>query len=258
MQENSPTVQRGPSIRQLLFLRPVLQFVQALFRKAGFKLIYAQVSGIPDAELYAPFFEPWTAADWRRRLRDGDNRSAVPLEAKYVLWTLLNDSLRNCDGDAAECGVYKGGTAVFLAEITRSAGRVLHLFDTFSGMPETDPERDLHKEGDFSDTSLESVRAYVGTQMTEYYPGTVPQTLAPLADKHFAFVHVDLDIYDAILASTEFFYSRLSPGGVIVYDDYGYASCPGARAAVDRFFEDKPEEKLVLGTGQCVVRKRLR
>jgi len=39
------------------------------------------------------------------------------------------------------------------------------------------------------------------------------------------------------MAATEFFYSWLETGGVIVFDDYGWPSCPGARAAVDEVFK---------------------
>jgi hypothetical protein len=47
----------------------------------------------------------------------------------------------------------------------------------------------------------------------------------------------------------------MTPGGVIVLDDYGFASCPGARAAADEFFADKPERLLALSTAQGVVHK---
>ena len=39
----------------------------------------------------------------------------------------------------------------------------------------------------------------------------------------------------------------------MVFDDYGFASCPGARKAVDEFFNDKPERPLVLPTAQAIV-----
>lgn len=48
---------------------------------------------------------------------------------------------------------------------------------------------------------------------------------------------------------------RLSPGGIIVLDDYGIASCPGARRAVDDFFMDKPERPLALLTAQALIHK---
>jgi O-methyltransferase len=71
-------------------------------------------------------------------------------------------------------------------------------------------------------------------------------------------VHVDLDIFASITDALTFFYPRMAAGGIIVFDDYGFPSCPGARAAVDEFFSQKPEVPFALQTGQCVVRKSLR
>jgi hypothetical protein len=49
--------------------------------------------------------------------------------------------------------------------------------------------------------------------------------------------------------------SAHATGGVIVCDDYGFASCPGARRAIEEFFADKPEKPLALLTGQAVIHK---
>ena len=247
---------RSRSLRDLTFLRPALQQIQRLFTLAGFTLTYARVSGIRDAELYRPFLQPWNAPEWRRLLRNGDSHSLVPLEAKYILYTVLLDALVNCEGAVAECGVYKGGTAIIMADLAAKFGRSLHLFDTFAGMPKTRNEKDLHKEGDFDDTTLPAVKAYLGERSNvTFHPGLIPGTLATVADKTFAFVHIDLDIYDSVLAAVTFFYPRLASGGQIVFDDYGYPSCPGARAAVDDFFRGRNDALLTLSTGQCVVRK---
>jgi O-methyltransferase len=199
-------------------------------------------------------FSPWLSSEWRARLRADDPRSLAPPQAKYILYCLALDASRRCSGEVAECGVYKGGTAKILAELVPD--RPLYLFDTFCGMPETDPTRDLHKAGDFSDTTLESVRAYLCAHANvNCIAGMIPQSLATVHDRRFSFVHIDLDIYSSIKAACEFFYPRLERGGVLLFDDYGYPSCPGARAAVDEFFADKPETKMVMATGQCSVRK---
>jgi O-methyltransferase len=39
----------------------------------------------------------------------------------------------------------------------------------------------------------------------------------------------------------------------MIFDDYGFPSCPGARKAVDEFFGGKPETPIVLGTGQALI-----
>lgn len=211
---------------------------------------------IPDAELYGPRYQPWLSRAWRSALREGDPRSLVTLDRKYVLRVLLEQSLLRGPGDVAECGVYKGGTAYLFAELLAGSGRTLHLFDTFGGMPPTDACKDIHVEGDFDDTSLARVKEYLGSfPWVRFHPGRIPATLDEVSDRTFAFVHVDLDIHDAILAASAFFYPRMAPNSIVVYDDYGFASCPGARAAVDAFYATVPEKPLVLSTGQCVVWK---
>lgn len=186
-------------------------------------------------------------------------RTARPLtlltdEALFNLYQVAGQ-VATVAGDAAEVGVYKGGTAVLLAQRFETAGKRLLLFDTFEGMPESaDARVDRHRAGDFDDTSLEAVtRALSAWEDVELVPGFFPETAKPAADRKFALVHVDVDIYQSVLDCCEFFYPRLSPGGAIVFDDYGQRSCPGARKAVDEFFADKPEHPFYLPTGQCVV-----
>jgi O-methyltransferase len=196
-------------------------------------------------------FQPWRSPTWRAKLNIGDTRSLLTPEARYYFYSLATEAA-GLSGSVAECGVYRGGTAKLLLNIFND--RELLLFDTFQGMPETDASKDLHREGDFADTSLENVKAYVGAQNNvTFVPGLIPETLAPYSGRTFCFVHVDLDIYAPIRSACEFFYPRLEPGGIMLFDDYGFPSCPGARLAVDEFFADKPANPVVLSTGQCFV-----
>lgn len=159
------------------------------------------------------------------------------------------------EGEFVECGVYRGGTAALLAELlSRSrSNRHLHLFDTFAGMPDV-TEVDLHRRGDFAGTDLQAVKRRVGhSRMVTYHAGLIPDTFGEIQDIRVAFAHVDVDIFQSVMDCCTFLYSRLVPGAVIVFDDYGFASCPGARRAVDQFFRDKPEKPLVLSTGQAVL-----
>jgi len=41
----------------------------------------------------------------------------------------------------------------------------------------------------------------------------------------------------------------------MIFNDYGYPSCPGVEKAVNDFFDEKIETPIYLPTGQCVVIK---
>jgi len=159
-------------------------------------------------------------------------------------------------GDIAEVGVYRGGTARILTETSAPNQKTVHLFDTFEGMPEVDVQKDRHLQGDFADTSVESVKKQLGNFSNyKMYKGIFPDTASPVIDKHFSLVHIDVDIYKSVMDCSDFFYPRLVDAGLMVFDDYGSETCPGAKMAVDEFFSDKPETPLYLPTGQCIVIK---
>ena len=178
----------------------------------------------------------------------------------YVLYVLLRQAL-NSDGDVFECGVYRGGTACLFAEILRRRGssKKLFLFDTFDGMPEADPAKDIHMRGDFADTSKEKLekelRSIGMLKRCEIRKGLIPDTFRGLESNAIAFAHVDVDLYASVWDSLAFIWPKISIGGFLVIDDYGFPTCPGAKSATDDFFADKPSVPLCLPTGQAIVFK---
>lgn len=217
----------------------------------------ASIQGIPDAGSYWPTFQPWRShRDFRAIHAKVKAHTLLTAERLWTVYSLARQALAT-RGDFLEAGAYRGGTARLLRHVVEiSPGApVLHVFDTFKGMPITDPKHDLHRESDFADTSLEMVSQFVGTGRVEYHPGLIPDTFRGLEDKRFAFAHIDVDIYKSVRDCCAFIYPRTPAAGVMLFDDYGLPSCPGARAAVDEFFADKPEFPLVLRTGQAIVVK---
>ena len=220
---------------------------------------------IPEAKLYRPYANPWSVfSPWsdspliREVCAELKSKGAKTLVSADRLWVLkcLVEQSQALSGEFWEAGVYQGGTALLFRKLLKGEA-ILRLFDTFEGMPETG-EFDIHHKGDFSDSNLEFVMSVVGEGAdVHYHPGLIPETFLGLESRHIAFMHVDLDIHDAVAASCAFAYPRLLPGGFMVFDDYGYHTCPGARKAVDEFFRDKPECPLALPTGQALVFKLL-
>jgi O-methyltransferase len=218
----------------------------------------ANLSDIPDFDLYRPTFSPWYGeGEFKRYYELAAPRTLVSSDRCYVLFSLAKQAL-HIPGDFWECGVYKGGTAALLAELleTANSDKKLYLFDTFEGMPATDPRYDCHKQGDFCDTSLDSVVKSIGpVDRCVFKKGFIPKTFSGLDDATISFAHVDVDIYKSIIDSLDFIWPRLSNGGFIISDDYGFSSCPGARAAVDDFFRRKAAVPLCIPTGQCIIFK---
>jgi O-methyltransferase len=161
----------------------------------------------------------------------------------------------------SEC-IYKGWTARLLHGYVPE--RSLHLFDTFAGFAPEDiaAERNMtgHQvnAGDFADTSESAVRSLTGLADSNVhtYAGFFPQTFPPaLRTRAFAFVHLDADLYEPILAGLDTFYPLVSPGGFIVVHDYN--AWPGARAAVDEFFATRREVPVPMPdkSGSVVITK---
>jgi O-methyltransferase len=142
-------------------------------------------------------------------------------------------------GVVAEVGVYKGGTALWILGHTK---KLVYLFDTFTGMPKVS-DKDLHHEGDFSDTSFEAVFALLQLNQSRSFflmeQGLFPsETAEGIVGERFSFVHLDVDIYTSVRDSLEFFWPRVVDGGVIILDDYNEPNCPGAKLAGDEFAEN--------------------
>lgn len=216
------------------------------------------IPDIADPHLYKPVYSPWFGGGEFGRIRDHIlTFSLVSPDRLWLLYQLAQNS-RLLEGVFVECGVYKGGTAHLLARLAaESSGINLHLFDTFEGMPTTNEEVDKHREGDFRDTSVKIVRENIGDyRNVHFHPGFIPDSFVELNIPAVSFLHVDLDIYDSIKDTLEYFYDRVVPGGVIIFDDYGFESCYGARLAVDDFFVNKVETPLILSTGQALVMKK--
>lgn len=212
---------------------------------------------IPNAEFYRPYYSPWFGNAFARYYATLASHTLVTIDSCYILHTLLNQAL-SVEGDVWECGVYRGGTAALFAKVIAESGKAkkLYLFDTFTGMPATDKTRDLHSKGDFSDTSAEAVEAYINSpNIAVLQKGYIPDTFSGLESHRIAFAHIDVDIYKSVMDSLSFIWPRLSPGGFLVIDDYGFPSCPGARQAVDEFFAKRNVRPLCLSTAQAIVFK---
>lgn len=133
----------------------------------------------------------------------------------------------------------------------------LYLFDTFNGMPKlANNDSSTHKPGDFDDVSLSLVKKFLEDfSFILFHPGILPETFNEILNIKFAFVHIDVDLYQTTKECCMFFYNRMVPGGIMIFDDYGFKSELPAKKGIDEFFNDKPENLISLHTGQCFTIK---
>lgn len=172
----------------------------------------------------------------------------------YTFWLQIErlKSL-NIPGAFAELGVYKGETARMFQAMDSS--REIFLFDTFDGFNEADLKNEDSKDSkystrNFSDTSLEAVKKlFVHTNSVHFLPGYFPETTVGLKEQQYAFVHLDADLYLPTSKALEYFYPRLSPGGVIIIHDYNH-TWKGVTHAVDEFAKSIPEQLIPIADWQ--------
>ncbi|MBL4655163.1 MAG: class I SAM-dependent methyltransferase [Bacteroidia bacterium] len=175
----------------------------------------------------------------------------------YTFWLQI-ERLKNerILGDFAELGVYKGETAKIIHEMDSS--RTFHLFDTFSGFDKQDlllenSTDEKFSTSNFSDTNLEVVKRSInGNENVHFHPGYFPDSVKNLDETNYAFVHLDADLYKPTLAALNYFYPKLSTGGVIIIHDYNH-TWNGIPKAVDEFVQSISETIVELADWQGSV-----
>lgn len=164
----------------------------------------------------------------------------------------------NIAGAVAEAGVYRGKTAMHINYLFPD--RTLYLFDTFAGFSEEDQKEDdshnrYNLKIDYSDTTeaivLKSMRFPKNCIIKK---GWFPES-AKDVNETFAFVRLDMDLYEPILAGLRFFYPRMAKGGYIAIHDCRSKNFAGARDAVEDFCREQHINFMCMpdGLGTAVI-----
>jgi O-methyltransferase len=174
--------------------------------------------------------------------------------ALYNLYQSIKYVLKHgIEGDFVECGVFFGGSIMFFVEMMRrydrfGQSRVFGL-DNFYGFVRRS-DRDVDYQGNWvcfpndpkysfrqaAETNVASV--IFDPQRVQLVVGDVIDTFPTLPVERIAILRLDTDTYDTTKFELETGWSKLSKGGVVIIDDYGW--CKGSRDATDEFFADKP------------------
>jgi O-methyltransferase len=222
----------------------------------------AMRSGAHEMAFPLSTYAPWQADEEFRRAYEAVRRNTlVDVWRCYELWSLVGE-LRDVPGAILEVGVWRGGTGVLMA--TRAAALGLdervYLCDTWAGVVKTGDVDTYYRDGKHDDASRETVAALaaaLGTTNVELLQGVFPdETAGQIADKRFRLCHCDVDVYRSAKDVFDWVWPRLEPGGMVVFDDYGFPACPGVTKFVDeqRLLGDRTVIHNLNGHGLVVKR----
>ena len=202
-----------------------------------------------------------TLADkvWRdpvfRRARAAANNATVSslLEEACILnlFMMIKFFLRELDSqNIIEFGVYKGGSAIFMAMLLREyyPSARLYALDTFTGIPTITaggqmPAGEYATEA-FAHSSLPGIEAAarsLGLTNIEFVKGKIEDTAEEVCRKGgpFGLAHIDVVLYSATSYAQNLAWNYMTPGGYLVHDDATAPNWPGAMHAVVELIRDK-------------------
>lgn len=188
---------------------------------------------------------------WEERAEGRDR----PVYGQTMIGLRRMENLRTCaetvladgiTGDFIEAGVWRGGAGLLLRGILEAYGdrnRRVWLADSFEGVPPPDADRYPLDAGDVNHmaeelaVSLEEVqgnfeRYGLLDDQVRFVKGWFKDSLAGLADRKWALVRLDGDLYESTMDSLVNLYPQLQPGGFLIVDDYDFDNC---RAAVEDY-----------------------
>jgi hypothetical protein len=181
-------------------------------------------------------------------------------EAMYSLYSSIKYVVKaKIPGDFVECGVWKGGNIMLMAHILNNLkvyNKKIFLYDTFTGMTKPskidlkirdsfcalDKWKRYQKKG-YNSWCYASLKEVQNNTFSVGYPkknlifvkGKVEDTIPKIIPKKISILRLDTDFYSSTKHELIHLFPRLSKGGVLIIDDYGYWA--GAKKAVDEYFE---------------------
>ncbi|MGF9642949.1 TylF/MycF/NovP-related O-methyltransferase [Paenibacillus sp. FSL L8-0502] len=166
---------------------------------------------------------------------------SLKFDTRLALLRQIADEINECGvkGSVAELGVFKGEFSKYINRVFPD--RQLYLFDTFSGFDQKDIDNE--NKGDFSNSIAgEFCNSDVDLVLNKMMykencivkKGYFPESASDV-NETFAFVSLDVDLYQPILEGLKFFYPKMSDGGYIIVHDYNSTRFHGVKQAVREY-----------------------
>ena len=227
--------------------------------------VTTEVTDHASHQLIPEYMEAYGAGLKKAKMRDMPQR-----RARFFHLTQMLQITRGVPGNTAEAGVFRGLSSFLIChflrrEIATSNGETHFMIDSFEGLSKP-VEKDgkfpvkRHEEGAFTHTSVEIVQETLSDfGGVNIHKGWIPKVFAELPEQKYRFVHIDVDVYEPTLASFRYFFPRMSPGGIMMCDDFGpwaKNNWPGCIRAVKEFADESGQAYAVMNTGNVMFIKR--
>lgn len=183
--------------------------------------------------------------------------------ARFLAHYELFKRIVDVPGAIVDIGVYRGASAFTWAKLCEifcptDVRKIVYGFDTFAGFPSLSREdggiqasQDVrvggYAAGATTEQDLLAARAAMNhdrhlahVERLELVKGDLATTVPEFVQAHqglrVALLNLDADLYEPTRVALEQFVPLMSPGGIIILDEYAVTTFPGESQAVDEYF----------------------
>jgi O-methyltransferase len=209
----------------------------------NFNRVQSQLINQPLHSIIRPWatYSPWLLDPIFKECYDKmKTRTLVDEYRCFELWQIALQQ-QKVKGNFLEVGVWQGGTALLLGKSLENSDKKLYLADTFSGVVNASEVDSNYIGGEHSDTSVDFVTEFLNSELQQNFElliGEFPTATGDLVSGPLSFVHIDVDVYNSGKSILDWCRTRMSPNGVIIFDDYGFLSTDGITKLVNENFVD--------------------
>ncbi|MCB0511899.1 MAG: class I SAM-dependent methyltransferase [Bacteroidetes bacterium] len=179
----------------------------------------------------------------------------------YIAYSFA-DLVKNIEGDFVECGVNKGGLSIGIIEYINfnQLNKTFYLLDTFQGYDEkylsTDEKNlGLKEQYNMYVDCYDDVVNTFKEHPVKIIKGSVPETLTQCDTNKIAYLSIDMNCVLPEIEAIKYFWDKITIGGVIVLDDYGFPNHINQKDAHDELAKVLGYNIISLPTGQGIIIK---
>jgi O-methyltransferase len=161
-------------------------------------------------------------------------------EVRIIVRELRRALDADLSGDVVEFGCYVGTTSVYLQQELKDKPAALHVYDSFEGLPkkveqDLSPAGEQFKEGELRTTKNQLIKNFKqsNVELPVIHKGWFSELTEQDIPQQIMFAYLDGDYYHSILDPLKLIWKHLTPGAIIVVDDYQNEQLPGVKKALD-------------------------